>query len=145
MASTEFNDIVSAELAKLAATQGWPKDVLASPLSFMAIWALCDGDDPNVRDGLVLSILREMQTSVDEVAFTKIMDRADFFVVPGDVPGEKEVIFNSRVRLALTKVCKQLGLQCFESNNEIATKKRGHKRPKRGSKYYWYKNNFYYY
>ena len=105
MASTEFNDIVNAELATIAAAQCWPEDALASPFSFMDIWARSNnGEGSAVRDGLALIILRELQTSVDQVAFQNIVDRADFFVVPGNVPGEKEVIFTSRVRLALFKV-----------------------------------------
>jgi hypothetical protein len=132
MASTEFNDIVSAELATIAATQCWSDEVLASPFSFMDIWARSNnGEDSAVRDGLALIILRELQTSVDQVAFRKLMDRADFFVVPGNVPGEKEVIFDARVRLAFFKVCKRLELPYFMSNNAIANKKRAKPRPKR--------------
>ena len=134
--STEFDDIVSAELATIAANQCWPDDALASPFSFMDIWARSNnGEGSAVRDGLALIILRELQTSVDEVAFQNIVDRADFFVVPGNVPGEKELIFASRVRLAFFKVCRRLQLPYFMSQNVIATKKRGRPRPKRGTKY----------
>ena len=56
MASTEFNDIVSAELATIAATQCWSDEVLASPFSFMDIWARSNnGEDSAVRDVLLSS------------------------------------------------------------------------------------------